>query len=155
MHKNPLILQLQQLKDCTTGGRALTSRALHRAAGPSANNSLASMQTGQEGRARMNAKRQRTNGVEESQDGAAVAESERKVQGEPVTRAPACLVSSPATLHCVYVALCLPSPEARLTVSAATAGEARPVLGARSPSMAHFLRLLAKMNAAPGQYGRV
>jgi hypothetical protein len=55
----------------------------------------------------------------------------------------------------VYVTVFLPSPVARLTVSAATAGEARPVLGARRPSMAHFLRLLAKMNAAPGQYGRV
>ena len=33
--------------------------------------------------------------------------------------------------------------------------EARSMLGARSPSMAHFFRLLAKMNAAPGQCGRV
>jgi hypothetical protein len=47
------------------------------------------------------------------------------------------------------------SPEARLTISAATTGEARPVLRARSPSMAQFVRLLAKMNAAPSQCGRV
>jgi hypothetical protein len=101
----------------------------------------------------MEFKRQRTNRVEESEDGVTVAESEWKVQGMPVTRAPACLDSTQATVQRVYVALCRPSSEACLNVSARTAGEARPVLGARSPSMAHFLLLLAMMNAVPGQCG--
>ena len=57
---------------------------------------------------------------------------------------------------CMCSAVCKWSfTERRLTVLAATAGRAREVLRARSPSMAHFLRLLKEMNAVPGQCGRV
>jgi hypothetical protein len=105
-----LLLQpLQQFKDGTGGGRALTSRPLHHAAGPSTNCFPASMETGEGGPAPMEFKRRRTNLVAKSEDGAAVAESEWKVQGMPVTRAPACLDSTPATVQRVYVALFRPS----------------------------------------------